>query len=205
MNAVDERARTRPHGDVSGVYRRRLLDAMAESIAEVGYGSTMVADVVRRARTSKSKFYAEFEDREACLLALLSETNDANLAAVAAAVDPAAPWQTQVRQAVETWFDWSARRRHVTLSWIRDVPALGPAARSLQREAMDRFVQLVQTLSDTDELKAAGISQIPQARAVLLIGGLRELTAHTVERDRPLAEVTEEAVRSSIALINPSI
>ena len=70
---------------------------------------------------------------------------------------------------------------------------------------MDRFVQLVQTLSDTDELKAAGISQIPQARAVLLIGGLRELTAHTVERDRPLAEVTEEAVRSSIALINPSI
>ncbi|WP_370329334.1 TetR/AcrR family transcriptional regulator [Mycolicibacterium hippocampi] len=201
---MDERASARQDGDVSQVYRRRLLDAMAESIAEVGYGSTMVADVVRRARTSKSKFYAVFDDREACLLALLSETNDANLAAVAAAVDPTAPWQTQVRQAVETWFDWAERRRHVTLSWIRDVPALGPAARSLQRDAMDRFVQLVQTLSDTDELKAMGISQIPHARAVLLIGGLRELTAHTVERDRPLAEVTEEAVRSSIALINPA-
>ncbi|WP_374022392.1 TetR/AcrR family transcriptional regulator [Mycobacterium sp. HNNTM2301] len=68
-------------------YRRRILDAMAECIAEVGYGQTMVADVVRRAKTSKTKFYAEFTDREACLVALLSETNDANLAAVAAAVD----------------------------------------------------------------------------------------------------------------------
>ncbi|WP_422743367.1 TetR/AcrR family transcriptional regulator [Mycobacterium sp. WMMD1722] len=202
---MDERASVRRDADISQIYRRRLLDAMADSIAEVGYGSTMVADVVRRARTSKSKFYAVFEDREACLLALLSETNSANLAAVAAAVDPTAPWQTQVRQAVETWFDCSERRRHVTLSWIRDVPALGPAARSLQRDAMDRFVQLVQTLSDTAELKAMGISPIPQARAVLLIGGLRELTAHTVERDRPLAEVTEEAVRSSIALINPAV
>lgn len=177
---------------------------MADSIAEVGYGNTMVADVVRRARTSKSKFYAAFEDREACLLALLSETNEANLAAVAGAVDPATPWQTQVRQAVETWFDSAERRRHLTLSWIRDVPALGPAARSLQREAMDRFVQLVQTLSDTDELKAAGISPIPHARAVLLIGGIRELTAHTVEHGRPLADVTEEAVRSAVALIDPS-
>lgn len=49
-----------------------------------------------------------------------------------------------------------------------------------------------------------GIGQIPHARAVLLIGGLRDLTAHTVEHDRPLAEVTEEAVRSAIALIHPS-
>jgi AcrR family transcriptional regulator len=177
---------------------------MAECVAEVGYANTMVADVVRRARTSKSKFYAVFADREACLLALLSETNDANLAAVAAAVDPTAPWQVQVRQAVETWFDWAERRRPLTLCWIRDVPGLGLAARSLQRDAMDRFAQLVQTLSDTDELKAMGIARIPDARAVLLIGGLRELAAHTVEHDRPLAEVTEEAVRSAIALVDPS-
>jgi len=193
----------RPDEQRSEAYRRRLLDAMTECIAEVGYANTMVADVVRRARTSKSKFYAVFADREECLTSLLSETNDANLAAVAAAVDRTAPWQTQVRQAVETWFDWAERRRHLTLTWIRDIPALGPSAQALQRNAMDRFVHLVQTLSDTEELKAAGISMVPHARAVLLIGGIRELAAHTVEHDRPLADVTEEAVRSAIALLNP--
>ncbi|CDO08197.1 TetR family transcriptional regulator [Mycolicibacterium cosmeticum] len=204
VNAVAVPGRARLPGGDPLFYRRRILEAMAESIAEVGYANTMVADVVRRARTSKSKFYAEFSDREACLVALLSEANDANLAAVAAAVDAAAPWQTQVRQAVETWFDWAERRRPLTLAWIRDVPALGPSARSLQRMAMERFVELVRTLSDTQELKAIGIQPVPHARAVLLIGGLRELTAHTVEHDQPLAAVTEEAVRSAIALINPA-
>lgn len=204
MDAVEERVHAHPVGRNSEEYRRRILEAMAECIADVGYANTMVADVVRRARTSKSKFYAEFSDREACLVALLSETNDANLNAVAAAVDPGAPWQTQVRQAVETWFDWAERRRPLTLAWIRDVPALGPSARSLQRFAMGQFVDLVHALSDTDELKSTGIDPVPYARAVLLIGGLRELTAHTVEHDQPLAAVTEEAVRSAIALINPS-
>lgn len=204
MDAVDERRHAQPASKKSEDYRRRILEAMAECIADVGYANTMVADVVRRARTSKSKFYAEFSDREACLVALLSETNDANLSAVAAAVDPGAPWQTQVRQAVETWFDWAERRRPLTLTWIRDVPGLGPSARSLQRIAMGQFVELVHALSDTDELKSIGIDPVPHARAVLLIGGLRELTAHTVEHDQPLAAVTEEAVRSAIALINPS-
>ena len=204
MDAVTVRAHTQPVSRTPVDYRRRIVDAMADCIAEVGYANTMVADVVRRARTSKSKFYAEFSDREACLVALLSETNDANLAAVAAAVDPGAPWQTQVRQAVETWFDWAERRRPLTLAWIRDVPALGPSARSLQRHAMGQFVELVHALSDTDELKSIGIDPVPHARAVLLIGGLRELAAHTVEHDQPLAAVTEEAVRSAIALINPS-
>lgn len=204
MEATSERVRPQPRAKDAEPYRRRILNAMAECIADVGYANTMVADVVRRAKTSKSKFYAEFGDRESCLVALLSETNDANLAAVAAAVDPTAAWQTQVRQAVETWFDWAERRRHLTLTWIRDVPALGPTARSLQRIAMERFVELVRTLSDTDELKNIGIEPVPHARAVLLIGGLRELAAHTVEHDRPLAGVTEEAVRSAIALINPS-
>lgn len=204
MNAVEERRDAPSNVTESEFYRRRILDAMDQCIAEVGYGNTVVADVVRRARTSKSKFYAEFSDREACLVALLSETNDANLAAVAAAVDPSAPWQTQVRQAVQAWFDWAERRRHLTLTWIRDVPALGTPARSLQRLAMQRFVELVHMLSDTDELKSIGIDPVPHARAVLLIGGLRELAAYTVEHDQPLASVTEEAVRSAIALIDPS-
>ncbi|WP_231997873.1 TetR/AcrR family transcriptional regulator [Mycobacterium sp. 1165196.3] len=204
MNALHEPGLAPVTGTDSEIYRRRILDAMAECIAEVGYGNSMVADVVRRARTSKSKFYAVFSDREDCLVALLSQTNDDNLAAVSGAVDPTAPWPTQVRQAVETWFDWAERRRHLTLTWIRDVPALGPAARSLQRAAMEQFIELVQTLSDTDELKAMGIAPVPHARAVLLIGGLRELAAHTVEHGRPLATVTDEAVQSAIALINPA-
>jgi AcrR family transcriptional regulator len=163
----------------------------------------MVADIVRRARTSRTRFYEFFTDREDCLVALLSETNADNIDTITAAVDPAAPWHTQVRQAVEAWFGCAESRRPLTLSWIRDVPALGNAARALQRSATDQFIDLVQTLSNTPELRAAGIPPVPRARAILLIGGLRELTAYTVENGEPLKHIVEEAVRSAIALIDP--
>ena len=47
--------------------RQRLIDALAASITDVGYSATTVADIVRRARTSRRTFYENFTDREACL------------------------------------------------------------------------------------------------------------------------------------------
>src|SRR5882724_3806888 len=46
--------------------RGRLLDAMAEVVAEKGYQATTVADVVERAGVSRRTFYEQFPDREAC-------------------------------------------------------------------------------------------------------------------------------------------
>jgi AcrR family transcriptional regulator len=184
-------------------HRRRLLEAMSDSIAESGYADTTVAEIVRRARASRRTFYQHFEDREAALVALLKETNVATVQEIAAAVDPNASWQTQIRQGIETWISRSDSHRALTLSWIRDVPALGAAARTLQDEAMKAFVVLVQTLSNTAELREAGIEPVPHARAIMLIGGLRELTAITVESGGLLSDVTEEAVQSAIALLRP--
>ncbi|MDQ2627538.1 MAG: TetR/AcrR family transcriptional regulator, partial [Actinomycetota bacterium] len=47
-------------GEVTGAadpFRRRLLDGLADSIAERGYRASTVADIVRAARTSKRTFY----------------------------------------------------------------------------------------------------------------------------------------------------
>lgn len=185
-------------------HRTRLLAAMASLVAETGYGEVSVADVVRRAATSKSKFYENFADREACFVALLDENNRINVATIAAAVDSRAPWQDQVSAAVRTWFATAEDRLPLTMSWIRDLPALGPAARLLQVDAIDRFVDLVVLLGDTPELRRSGVGPVPRARAVMLIGGLRELTAHTVEKGEPLSSVTAEAVRSALSLLQPA-
>jgi hypothetical protein len=42
-------------------------------------------------------------------------------------VDPAGPWEAQVRQAIEAWIAAVGSRRAVMLSWNRDVPALAIA------------------------------------------------------------------------------
>src|SRR4051794_29589088 len=43
--------------DRSSNFRQRLLDALEASIAEGGYSRATVADIVRRARTSRRTFY----------------------------------------------------------------------------------------------------------------------------------------------------
>jgi len=182
-------------------FRQRLLDALEASIAEDGYPRTTVADIVRRARTSRRTFYEHFESREACFVALLTEANAQQVTQISAAVDPHAPWRNQVRQAVEAWISSGESRSSLMLSWIRDVPSLGAAARRLQRDAMENFIEMVQALGGTDEFRAAGIGPVSRPRIIMLLGGLRELTAITVEEGGRVSDITEEAVDASIALL----
>ncbi|MFL6125957.1 helix-turn-helix domain-containing protein [Actinophytocola sp.] len=56
---------------------------------EIGYRSTTVADIVRRARTSRRTFYEHFAGKEECFVALLTDANDAMIRSITAAVDPA--------------------------------------------------------------------------------------------------------------------
>lgn len=184
-------------------FRQRLLDALEESIAEDGYPKTTVADIVRRARTSRRTFYEHFDSREACFVALLSDANTDQIRQISEAVDPSAPWQKQVRQAIEAWISSGEARSALMLSWIRDVPSLGAVARELQRDAMDNFIDMVGTLGATDEFRAAGIGPVSRGRIIMLLGGLRELTAITVEEGGRMSDVTDEAVDASIALLSP--
>lgn len=184
-------------------FRQRLLDALEASIADVGYPRTTVADVVRRARTSRRTFYEHFDSREACFVALLSEANAEQIRQISAAVDANAPWRSQVRQAIEAWISSGESRSALMVSWIRDVPSLGAAARGLQRDAMQNFIEMVQALGGTEEFRAAGIGPVSRQRIIMLLGGLQELAAITVEEGGRMSDVIEEAVAASIALLRP--
>jgi AcrR family transcriptional regulator len=186
-----------------GNFRRRLLDALEASIAEDGYPHTTVADIVRRARTSRRTFYEYFDSREACFVALLTDANANQVRQIAAAVDPQAPWRKQVRQAIEAWISSGESRSSLMLSWIRDVPSLGAAARRLQRDGTEAFIEMVQALADSDAFRAAGIGPVSRQRIIMLLGGLRELAAITVEEGGRASDITEEAVDASIALLAP--
>lgn len=189
--------------DAPTSFRQRLLSAFEASIAEDGYQKTTVAAVVRRARTSRRTFYEHFDSREACFLALLAEAYADQIHRISAAVDATAPWRVQVRQAIEAWIDSSSARSALMLSSIRDLPALGVAARDLQRGVMDDFIDMVQALGDTGEFRSAGVGPVSRPRVVMLLGGLRELTAVTVENGGAMSDITDEAVAASIALLRP--
>jgi AcrR family transcriptional regulator len=182
-------------------FRQRLLDALAQSIEEDGYRHTTVADIVRRARTSRRTFYEHFADKEACFITLLNDANADVIRRISGAVDRKAPPETQIRQAITAWIEAADSRPALMLSWIRDSPTLGAKARRLQRDLQEGFVVLLQELTDTEELRAAGISPVPRQMAIVLLGGLRELIAVTVEDGGPMRDIRDAALQASLALL----
>ena len=184
-------------------FRQRLLQGMAAAIRECGFRDSTVADVVRHARTSRRTFYEHFPSKQACFIALLRDANAAMIRQIAATVDPRAPWDAQVRQAIEAWIAVAQSDLALTLSWIRDLPSLGSDARQLQREWLEAFIVLIQNLTGTPELRAAGLTPPPRQLTIMLLGGLRELIATTVEDGGDIGDITEVAVQATQAMLAP--
>ena len=187
--------------DDASPFLRRLLDGLEMSIHERGYRDTTVADIVRHARTSKRTFYDQFSSKEECFIELLRTNNDALITRIRAAVDPEADWEMQARQAVGAYVDHIQSRPAITLSWIREAPALGAVAAPLNRLAMSRLTDLLVDLSDSPGFRRAQLAPMSRPLALILLGGLRELTALFVEDDRDVRGITEPAVTASIAIL----
>lgn len=185
-------------------FRQRLLDGMAEAIRQRGYRDTTLADIVRYARTSRRTFYEHFPSKQACFLALLRESNAIVIRRIADAVDPRSGWREQVRQAIYAWLDSVRAEPELMLSWIREIPALGEQGRRLEREFHEAFITLIRTLTDTEELRAAGVRPASRLKTLMLLGGLRELVAVTVEDGGDLADLAGEAIECTTALLGPA-
>jgi AcrR family transcriptional regulator len=195
-------------GDASSVdtvdidpFRRRLLDGLAASIGERGYRATTVADIVRHARTSKRTFYGQFPSKEQCFLELLHADVEKMAEEIRAAVDPEADWHLQIRQAVEAFVGHIESRPAITLSWIRELPSLDAAARRHQRRDLQLLTSLLIDLSGSAGFQQVGLPPLTRHLAVILVAGLRELTALAVEDGRDVREIVEPAVDASVALL----
>ncbi len=184
-------------------HRQRLLDGLAESIKQRGYRETTVADIVRHAQTSRRTFYAEFTGRDDCFVGLLAAMNERMRSAIEASVDSRAPWRDQVRQAVSAYVETVASDPAITLSWIRELPALGDVGHQLQRHAMTSFTEMLLRLVDNDAFRSAGTRHLTPALALLLLGGLREVTASIVEAGDDIHDLTEVGVEAATALLTP--
>lgn len=185
----------------AATFRERLLVGLAASIAERGFAATTIADIVREAQTSRRTFYAEFATREDCYVELLRTINETLAQRIADGVDPDASWRTQVRQAVDAYVDATSPERHLTLTWIRELPALGALGHDVQKAATDTMVDLVVVLSRGQQFAEAGIPPLTLPQARLLIGGIRELTARTLEDGEDLVTLRATIGQAATALL----
>lgn len=187
--------------DATPAFRRRLLDGLADSITERGYRATTVADVVRHAKTSKRTFYDEFASKEEAFVELLRANNEDLVAHITAAVAPETPPPDQIDAAVGAYVEHIESRPAITLSWIREAPALGDLARPLNRLAMQQLTDMLVAISTSPGFRRAGLEPISRPLALILLGGLRELTALLVEEGEDVRGIVAPAVTAARAIL----
>ena len=176
-------------------HRERLIDAMATSIRAKGYRETTVADVVRIARTSRRTFYEQFEDREACFLALFDSTNDRTMEEIAAAVDPDRPLEEQVDRALEAYIDSVTSHPDLYKSFVRELPGLGQAGADRQLAVIERFARLLVELVESGRRAQPDLAARPLAMdtAIIIVGGLRELAVISLQQGRDVRKLRSSA------------
>jgi len=188
-------------------FRERLLEALAESIRDKGLQRTQITDIVRIARTSRRTFYECFSDKESCFIEMIQAARAALLEEIADAVDPGSPWTAQISQAVDAFLGALGRDPALTVTISRELPALGMRGFVSQREGTERFAELIVQLSQSGEMRRAGIEPVSLDAAVMLVGGISELVdrAGRGENLEPLAPVITSVIRAVLDPRSPAL
>ena len=71
------------------------------------------------------------------------------------------------------------------------------------RRGFGRLTAMIVDLSSNAGFRRAGISPLPHAASVILVGGLRELTAQAMEDGTPVADIVEPTLAVSLAILGP--
>jgi AcrR family transcriptional regulator len=187
----EPRARALPRGphkltrdEVERSQRQRLLQAATEAVAEKGYVSTTVADILRRAGVSRTTFYRMFKDKQDCFLAahrdnaeLVAELLAAELAAARAVpgVDPLGV----LDRVLGTYLELLHAAPALARVFLVEVYAAGPVAIEQRRRSLERFVDVV---AETYRGSSGPLGTEPEQRmaAEVLVGAVSSMVTNAV-------------------------
>jgi AcrR family transcriptional regulator len=166
--------------------RDRLLAGMADAVREHGFAATTVAEVVRRARTSRRTFYEHFEDRDACFLALFDVVTEQLLETIAQAATGDGRWEERVDRAMAAWLGALAADPQLTRSCIQETAGVGPEGLRRMRTVDRRWAQLLVGLVDEARAHDPELRPLTPEAATVIAGGFRELVIQTLDDGRDL-------------------
>ncbi|HYI99573.1 MAG TPA: TetR/AcrR family transcriptional regulator [Thermoleophilaceae bacterium] len=187
-----------PRAVVHEVQRGRLLDAMADVIAEEGYLATTVHKVLIRARISRRTYYELFKDKEDCFLVAYDEIAEQVIeTAKAACRDADTTPERRIEAGVRSILELTEREPNVSRMFIVEVLAAGNSARESRSRTMERLTELVAgaLIDRGDDRREAML------HARVLIGGVHELVYDSLIRGRVenLTETAGEIVTSYLS------
>jgi len=168
---------------VAANQRERILSAVAQAAAELGYAEMSVEAITARAGVSRRTFYEHFKNKEDAFLA----TYDALLHQLVTHTQRAYLKETTVmkrlRAGIGAYLQFLANEPEFARTCIVEVLAVGPRALARRNQAMQLFTEIIE-----DNIREL-IPDFPRAAitAETIVGGI-----HEVVFNRILANRTDE-------------
>lgn len=167
--------------DATAHQRRRLLRAVISAVAAKGYQATTIADIVQRARVSRSVMYREFDGKLDCFLAAIEAGRELITARIAEAMAEVSdgPLESVVRAVSRAYLESCAREPDHTRAWVLELAASGPEG----VEARDTYLDVFATLMREIDCAYGSRRPRPREHYVALVGGITELVGREVRAD----------------------
>jgi AcrR family transcriptional regulator len=162
-----------PSDLVRAIQRERLIVAMLNAAAELGYLETNVQDVIDRAGVSRPTFYEHFSNKEDCFLAAF----DTSAARLRQNLDVATRkggnvWRDRVRYALEALLRFASRESDTARMMVVEARAASATAVRRRVELMDDLAKCLHF--QAQELLPESDSQTP-VTASGIVGGIESL------------------------------
>ena len=156
-----------PRVHVEEIQRSRVLAAAVAVIDELGYEQSTVQRIAARARVSRRTFYESFENRDACLVALLDEVVERVERELEAARLEGIAWRERVRGGL--WVILSFLDGEPALARICVVQALHGGPEALGRR--ERILARLAAVLDEGRREGARGDECTLVTAEGLVGG----------------------------------
>lgn len=174
--------------------RGRLLDAMAQAVAEHGYGNTTIAHVVSHAGVSRKTFYDHFADKSDCFLAMYDTGIGFLLQRVSDTLEDQNDPHSRLVVGLQAVLNILSAEPAFCRAIIVEVHAAGPEALARRRAVVSVFADRYLDANRQAREKGAKIAELSVDTALAVVGGILDLISTRVEADRTetLPELADE-------------
>jgi AcrR family transcriptional regulator len=162
------------HG--GGDPRRRLLDAMVETVALRGYDRTTVSRVLSNAGLEEATFSEHFYDKHDCFMQAADDLLGRVERDALAQFQQAAPWSERVRLALQNLLWALARNPAGARVALVEMLGAGPESCERQRSVLALFA----TLIEEGRLQSADPSALPVQTSEAIVGGIASIVQRRI-------------------------
>jgi AcrR family transcriptional regulator len=186
-----------PPAKVRRVQRERLVRAALSTVADLGYGSTTVREIVRRAGVSLKAFYEHFDDKQDSVLTAIGES----MRVLPRHLDGAEDLETVFRRPLEFF----AAEPEVARAFHLELRAAGPEGRALYFEVLRVFAGVIREWHRQERPEAAADTAPELYRAAA--GGSEQLVTELIDggRTEELPDLAGVCTAYTLGVLRPSL